>query len=484
MGRQCAASRRAPQAPPACSLLLPKFLALSLGLFSLPALAGPPYLSDDPEPVDYQHWEFYDFSMGIRAAGATDGVAPACDCNYGILPNVQLHLQSGVALHREKGGPLTYGATDTELGVKYRFVEQDKKDWTPSLAFYPLLETPSGDAARGLGAGRMRAFLPIWAQKDMGDWTTFGGGGFWINPGPGAKNYVFFGWVLQRKLSDQLAVGVELFHQTPSTIGGMQATGFNVGATYDLTEHYHLLASAGKGLQHARETNAFSWYLGLQVTGGKDQAPESENKAASSKEPSELSWSGFHIAAGAGGHWLNAWESDFISYGRISEAAYGGHGGFLTAAAGIDQQLGAAVLGVESDVEAGAAVAQRRDLSGTTLKSDVRSSLRLRGGFAGGRALVYLTGGAVVANVFASKPGESFTSGLLGWTLGAGLEHAFAPAWTGRLEYRHSDFGGALFRFDSADGGYYRLKLTDNSVRLAISYRFDFMEGGKEAAKN
>ncbi len=232
------------------------------------AFAGPPYITDDPEPVDYQHWEVYGFSQGMRARGETSGVAPSCDCNYGVLPDVQLHVQPGVAFRAGAGAAPQWGAGDTELGLKYRFIEQDKANATPSVAFYPLLEAPTGDAARGLGGGRTRAFLPLWAQKDFGDWTTFGGGGYWINPGPGARNYGFVGWVLQRKVSDRLALGVELFHQTPSEIGGAQATGFNLGGVYDFNEHYHLLFSLGRGLQHASETNAFSWYLGLQITGG------------------------------------------------------------------------------------------------------------------------------------------------------------------------------------------------------------------------
>ena len=238
-----------------------------LALLSSPAIAGPPYITDDPEPVDYQRWEFYAFSQGGRANGETSGVAPSCDCNYGILPDVQLHIQPGAAFRRASGASPAWGPGDTELGLKYRFVEQDKTNATPSIAFYPLLEAPTGDPTRGLGAGRTRALLPFWGQKDFGDWSTFGGGGYWINSGPGAKNYWFVGWVLQRKLTEQLAVGVELFHQTPSEIAGFQSTGFNVGAIYDLSEHFHLLASAGKGLQHARETDAFSWYLGLQITG-------------------------------------------------------------------------------------------------------------------------------------------------------------------------------------------------------------------------
>jgi hypothetical protein len=238
-----------------------------LTLLSSPVIAGPPYITDDPEPVDYQRWEFYAFSQGGRANGETSGVAPSCDCNYGILPDVQLHIQPAAAFRRASGASPAWGPGDTELGLKYRFVEQDKTNATPSIAFYPLLEAPTGDPTRGLGAGRTRALLPFWGQKDFGDWSTFGGGGYWINPGPGAKNNWFVGWVLQRKLTEQLAIGVELFHQTPTEIRGFQTTGFNIGAIYDLSEHFHLLASAGKGLQHARETNAFSWYVGLQITG-------------------------------------------------------------------------------------------------------------------------------------------------------------------------------------------------------------------------
>jgi hypothetical protein len=42
-----------------------------------------------------------------------------------------------------------------------------------------------------------------------------------VNPGPGN---LFVCWVLERKITDQLALGVELFHKT----GGVRR-GFNVG---------------------------------------------------------------------------------------------------------------------------------------------------------------------------------------------------------------------------------------------------------------
>jgi hypothetical protein len=233
------------------------------------ASAGPPYLTDDPEPVEYQHWEAYIFTQGTRISGETSGIAPACDCNFGIFPNTQLHIQPGAAFHRATGEPARWGLGDTEFGLKYRFLEQNKENWAPSLALYPLLEIPTGSPSLGLGAGWTRVFLPLWVQKDWGDWTTFGGGGYWINPGPGNRNYAFMGWAVQRKVSEKLALGTEFFHSTPSEIGGSQSTGFNIGAVYDFSEEFHFLVSLGKGLQHSKETNAFSWYLGLQVTGGK-----------------------------------------------------------------------------------------------------------------------------------------------------------------------------------------------------------------------
>ena len=47
----------------------------ALVLLSLPASAGPPFVTDDPEPVDYQHYEMYFFSLGTHTAGEISGVA-------------------------------------------------------------------------------------------------------------------------------------------------------------------------------------------------------------------------------------------------------------------------------------------------------------------------------------------------------------------------------------------------------------------------
>jgi hypothetical protein len=110
-------------------------------------------------------------------------------------------------------------------------------------------------------------FLPMWFQKSFGDWTIDGGGGYWINQGGADKNFWFSGVLLQRKVTDKLTVGGEIFHQTADSIDSHDSTGFNVGAVYDINEHNHFLFSAGRGLQNASDTNVFSWYVGYLITG-------------------------------------------------------------------------------------------------------------------------------------------------------------------------------------------------------------------------
>jgi hypothetical protein len=230
------------------------------------AIAGPPFRTDDPEPVDYQHWEVYGFSQATQVKGDTAGMLPAVEVNYGALPELQLHVIAPIAFDAPSGSGTKFGYGDTELGVKYRFLDEEKDQWWPQIGMFPLLEAPTGNAQRGLGAGSAREFFPVWLQKGFGPWLTYGGGGYWHNPGAGNKDYWFTGWLLQRQVTDDLALGGEIFHQTADSDGGHDSSGFNLGGIYDFSDNYHLLFSAGRGLQDVSATNEFSYYIAFQWT--------------------------------------------------------------------------------------------------------------------------------------------------------------------------------------------------------------------------
>jgi hypothetical protein len=232
------------------------------------ATAGPPYRTDDPEPVDLNHWEFYTFTSGTHVTGDTSGVGPAFEFNYGLIPNGQLHIVAPTAFDSPAGGPTLFGYGDTEIGFKYRFIDEDKNGSRPQVGIFPMVELPTGNQNKGLGAGHTRVYLPLWVQKSFGEWTTYGGGGYWINQDGnlGDKNYWYSGWLLQRKVTEKLTLGGEIYHQTADNINDVDSTGFNLGGSYDFDEHNHLLFSAGRGFQNASATNLYSWYLGWQIT--------------------------------------------------------------------------------------------------------------------------------------------------------------------------------------------------------------------------
>lgn len=145
-------------------------ILLTVGLTSIAAthtLAGPPFLTDDPEPVDYQHWEFYLFGNGDHTgAGNYTLNGPAAELNYGVLPDTQLHLILPMTTVGVEGAPTETGLGDMELGVKYRFVHETN-GW-PQIGIFPMAEVPTGDAGRGLGNGKTWFRLPLWVQKSWG----------------------------------------------------------------------------------------------------------------------------------------------------------------------------------------------------------------------------------------------------------------------------------------------------------------------------
>src|SRR5580704_15586994 len=95
---------------------------------STAALAGPPFQTDDPEPIDYGHYEFYTFAASDGTPVETDTVGPAVEFNWGALPNVHLHMivplaailpSNNPALAPAGVGPRAFGLGDMELGIKY-----------------------------------------------------------------------------------------------------------------------------------------------------------------------------------------------------------------------------------------------------------------------------------------------------------------------------------------------------------------------------
>ncbi len=250
------------------------------------AFAGPPFLTDDPEPVDFKHWEAYLFSTVNATPKQTDATGPAFEFNAGALPNLQLHLVIPMAYASPQDAPRAYGLGDIEFGMKYRFIQETNH--RPMVGVFPMIEIPTGDAGRALGNGRAWWRLPLWLQKSWGPWTTYGGAGYAINPAPNQRNYPFGGWQLQRDFGGKLTLGMEFFAQGKSSDDTRSFGVFNLGGYFKITPNFQLLFTGGHTLIGGSHTVG---YLGLYWTGGFEKGtnnhtgPKSSSPANQKEQP-------------------------------------------------------------------------------------------------------------------------------------------------------------------------------------------------------
>jgi outer membrane immunogenic protein len=98
-------------------------------------------------------------------------------------------------------------------------------------------------------------------------------------------------------------------------------------------------------------------------------------------------------------------------------------------------------------------------------KNDFLATIRGRVGYSFDRFMPYVTGGLAVGNVKASDAFFSKDETNAGWTVGAGVEFAFAPQWTAKVEYLYVDLG-------DVDLAGLKTDFYTNVVRGGVNYRF------------
>ncbi len=240
-----------------------EFLCLGLVATCLQTVeAGPPFVTDDPEPTDIHQFENYLYVQGTGPAGSSAGPGVGIEINYGALSNTQLSWS--VPLNPNPG-PGGMGLVWAPLGggIKYRFIQEDDEGWRPQVAVFPQVFIPIGSASH---SSPMTELLPIWLQKSFGAWTAFGGGGYTRNPGTNNRNFAIYGGALQRQINHKLALGVEIFGQTHDTVEDHGSTAAGMAVLYDLSETWHLIGSVNTAIAGAADSDHISYNLALKWT--------------------------------------------------------------------------------------------------------------------------------------------------------------------------------------------------------------------------
>jgi outer membrane immunogenic protein len=196
-------------------------------------------------------------------------------------------------------------------------------------------------------------------------------------------------------------------------------------------------------------------------------------------------WSGFYV----GGHVGYIWgRSRVFDDGVLTESGAPTNGAVGGILAGYNRQSGPLVLGIEADFGWSDAQghgtappppplppAVQRGPNAYHLKWD--SHFVGKVGFASDRWSIFATGGLAVAGFQFQEgtappapPANSISATYVGFSVGAGVEYALTQNLLGRLQYIYDDFGGK--DYVTVDGETYRVRLTSQTLRGALSWKF------------
>jgi outer membrane immunogenic protein len=196
--------------------------------------------------------------------------------------------------------------------------------------------------------------------------------------------------------------------------------------------------------------------------------------------PENYNWTGWYVGVFGG---LGAGDSEFALDdgddfdGTVDVSARGAFGG---AQIGADWQTGNWVFGAVADIAAtnfGAEISSGGGLGDNSLESslDYLGTVRARAGYAFDRTLFYAHGGWAYGQMSQTVVLDGTTVfdddvGKSGYTVGAGVEHAFTDRLSFQTEYSYIDLG----EDDVFSDGTASLR-EDNSfhmIKAAINFRF------------
>jgi outer membrane immunogenic protein len=194
--------------------------------------------------------------------------------------------------------------------------------------------------------------------------------------------------------------------------------------------------------------------------------------------PRAFNWNGLYLGGNLGYGWANVKTSVAVAGVAVGSGTEDLKGAIGGGQIGYNWQTGAMLVGIEADYQGSGQKATFTG-AGITAKDSITSFGTVRGrlGYVSDTWLLYMTGGGAYGTFRSdlTVPGIGTGSSKKShgaWTIGAGVENAFATHWTWKAEYLFIDTG----RFNDSRGlagVVVNTEVRDHIFRLGVNYLFN-----------
>lgn len=229
---------------------------------SMRAQGGPPLITNDPGTPGPNSWEINVGLIPDLQQNQRSFHAPDLDINYGVGKRIQLTYEVAWLLETVDPNPMKAGLGQSQLGVKWRFLDNGEGRFQMSLFPQISINNPDRAVQRGLVPRGWSLILPIEMSKKLGPIDVDFEVGYNVNHfGPN-------GWITGLALGHQMTKRLELIGELYSlgTVdGAMHQETWDFGGRYTLHPSFILLFMSGRSFSGPSSGQPqYIGYFGMQ----------------------------------------------------------------------------------------------------------------------------------------------------------------------------------------------------------------------------
>jgi cobalt/nickel transport protein len=223
--------------------------------------AARPLTTDDAWTVEQGEFQLETGFDALRQDNHDREYSPSLTLTYGLLEKMDLGIGSGYVFSHPKEGDRENGMADTEIKLKYRWM--DEKNWRPAFTVSGVLKIPTASESKGLGSGQTDFGINAILTKTLSKkWTVHLNLGYTFIGEDHVNNELNYSLAAQFSLTEKWALVGEIVgvNNLNGRHGDDPFSGL-IGTYYLITDK--IIWDAGLEIGMSKAAPDFRWTTGL-----------------------------------------------------------------------------------------------------------------------------------------------------------------------------------------------------------------------------